>query len=93
MASNGKEALEIYRMENDRISLVLLDLIMPEMDGKRRLEEILRIDPNAKAIIASGDSEKELANFIHGKGAKGFVQKPYNMRQLLTTIREILDKN
>ena len=73
MASNGKEALEIYRMENDRISLVLLDLIMPEMDGKRRLEEILRIDPNAKAIIASGDSEKELANFIHGKGAKGFV--------------------
>jgi len=73
MASNGKEALETYKKEGEGISLIILDLIMPEMDGKKRLEEILRIDPNAKAIIASGDSEKELANFIHGKGAKGFV--------------------
>ncbi len=93
MASNGKEALETYKKEGEGISLIILDLIMPEMDGKKRLEEILRIDPNAKAIIASGDSEKGLANFIHGKGAKGFVQKPYNMRELLITIREILDKN
>ncbi len=93
MAGNGKEALEIYRMKKDRISLVLLDLMMPEMDGRQCLTEILRIDPNAKVLIASGYSESGQANVAMAGGAKGFVQKPYNMRQLLNTVREILDKN
>jgi YesN/AraC family two-component response regulator len=93
MASNGKEALEIYQMEKDKISLILLDLIMPVMDGRKCLAEILRVDPNAKVIIASGYSESGPANGVMALGAKGFVQKPYNMRQHLTTIREILDKN
>ena len=92
-AVNGKEALEIYRLEKDRISLVLLDLSMPEMDGKRRLEEILRVNPNAKVVLASGYSEVGQASGATAAGAKGFVQKPYNMRQLLTTIREVLDKD
>jgi len=91
MASNGKEALEIYRMEKDRISLVILDLIMPEMDGKKCLEEILLVNPNAKVVLASGHSGGGLANA--SKGVMGFVQKPYNMRELLITIREVLDKD
>ncbi|MGO8878301.1 MAG: PAS domain S-box protein [Desulfomonilaceae bacterium] len=93
MAVNGKEALEIYLREKDRISLILLDLIMPEMDGRQCLAEILRVDRNAKVIIASGYSQNGPANGVTVTGAKGFVQKPYNMRQLLTTIREVLDKN
>ena len=93
MASNGKEALETYKKEGEGISLIILDLIMPVMDGKKCLEEILRINPNAKVIIASGDSEKGLANFIHGKRAKGFIYKPYDIEELLTTIREIIDKD
>ncbi len=92
-AVNGKEALEIYRMEKDRISLVILDLIMPEMDGKKCLEEILLVNPDAKVITASGELESRLARDPTAAGAKGFVQKPYDMRQLLATIREILDKN
>ncbi len=91
MASNGKEALETYQVEKDSIALILLDLIMPVMDGKQCLNEILRISPDAKVVMASGHSDGGLANA--SKGVKGFVQKPYNMRQLLTTIREILDKN
>jgi two-component system cell cycle sensor histidine kinase/response regulator CckA len=93
MASNGKEALEIYQREGESISLIILDLIMPVMDGRKCLEEILRVNPNAKVIIASGDSEKGLANFIRGKRVKGFVNKPYDIRELLTTIREVLDKD
>ena len=92
-ASNGKEALEIYRVEKDRISLILLDLIMPVMDGKKCLEEILQVKSNAKVIIASGYSEHGPANGIMAAGAKGFVQKPYDMRELFTTIREVLDKD
>ncbi len=89
-AGNGKEALEIYQMEKDRIAIILLDLIMPEMDGRRCLAEVLQVNPNAKVIIASGYSESEPASMA--AGAKGFVQKPYNVRQFLNTIREILDE-
>ena len=93
MAVNGKEALEIYLREEDRIALILLDLIMPLMDGRQCLAEILRINPDAKVVIASGYSESGPANGVMSAGAMGFVQKPYDMRQLLTTIREILDKD
>ncbi|MDR3604904.1 MAG: ATP-binding protein, partial [Syntrophaceae bacterium] len=89
-AGNGKEALEIYQMEKDRIAIILLDLIMPEMDGRRCLAEVLQVNPNAKVIIASGYSESEPASMA--AGAKGFVQKPYNVRQFLNTVREILDE-
>ncbi|MCX5873923.1 MAG: response regulator [Deltaproteobacteria bacterium] len=92
-AVNGKEALEIYHMEKNTISLILLDLIMPVIDGRQCLGEILRIDPNGKVVITSGYSECGLADEVMAGGAKGLVEKPYNMRQLLTTIREILDKD
>jgi two-component system cell cycle sensor histidine kinase/response regulator CckA len=92
-AGNGKEALEIYEMERDRISLILLDLIMPVMDGRKCLAEILRIDPNAKVITTSGFRPSGPANWAMSLGAKGFVQKPYDMRQLLTTIRKALDND
>jgi PAS domain S-box-containing protein len=92
-AGNGKEALEIYQKEKDRISLILLDLIMPVMDGWQCLVKILHINPNAKVIIASGFIESGLAKGLEAKGAKGFVQKPFDMSQLLTTIREVLDKD
>jgi len=92
-ADHGKKALEIYQRECEGVSLVILDLIMPVLDGKKCLAEVLRINPNAKVIIASGYSESQSANGAMAGGAKGFVQKPYNMRQFLTTIREILDKN
>jgi PAS domain S-box-containing protein len=90
-ANNGKEALEAFQREGNCISLIILDLIMPEMDGRKCLEEILRVNPNAKVIVASGHSESGSANNVMAAGARGFIQKPYNMRQLLTTIREILD--
>jgi PAS domain S-box-containing protein len=90
-ACNGKDALEIYQREVESISLAILDLIMPVMDGRKCLAEILRIDPHAKVIIASGYSEGGPANGDMATRAKGFVQKPYSMRQLLTTIRDILD--
>ena len=92
-AGNGKEALEIYQMEKHKISLILLDLIMPVMDGWQCLAKILRIDPKAKVIIASGYIASGLAKGMQAKGARGFVQKPFETNQLLTTIREVLDKD
>ena len=57
IAENGKLALDIFKKQKDRISLVILDLIMPEMDGRRCLKEILQMDRSARVLIASGYSE------------------------------------
>ena len=92
-ADDGNKALEIFQREGEGVSLVILDLIMPVMDGKKCLEEILRINPNAKVVMASGHSESRSPNGFIKAGAKGYIQKPYEMRQLLTTIREILNND
>jgi DNA-binding NtrC family response regulator len=92
LASSGEEALEIYAAKRAEISLVILDLNMPGMGGKRCLEEILGIDPLAKVIVASGYSPNGLTLDEKGNGARGFVRKPYDAKDILTAIRKVLDK-
>jgi two-component system cell cycle sensor histidine kinase/response regulator CckA len=90
-AGNGKEALDIYTREKDSISLIILDLIMPKMSGKDCLQKILDINPKIKVLIASGyamdASTKECLNL----GAKGFVAKPFRVKELLQQVRGTLD--
>jgi DNA-binding NarL/FixJ family response regulator len=73
------------------ISLVILDILMPRMDGKECLEELLRINPTVKVIISSGVGQEDLIQDVVKLGAKGAVNKPYGMRQLLGKVREVLD--
>jgi len=91
-ASNGEEALNLFKRDSEKISLVILDLMMPEMDGQRCLEEILKSDSAAKVLVASGYSANGLTKKTIETGAKGFVHKPYEMRRLLQTIRAVLDE-
>jgi PAS domain S-box-containing protein len=92
IASSGKEALEIFQSRTDEIALVVLDLMMPEMGGKQCLAEILRIDPTAKVVIASGFSANGPTKDALAAGAKGFVNKPYDMRQMMEVVRAVLDE-
>jgi signal transduction histidine kinase/ActR/RegA family two-component response regulator len=90
-AANGREALETYRSNQDSIAIVLLDLMMPEMGGKQCLAELIKINPRAKVVIASGYSANGPTKDALASGAKGFVGKPYDIRQVLEVIRRILD--
>jgi len=90
-APDGEGALKIYRKRKNEIDLIIMDLIMPGMGGKKCLEEILKIDQNARVIIASGYSESGHAKEIFKTGAKGFINKPYDINQMLKIIREALD--
>jgi PAS domain S-box-containing protein len=90
-ATNGREALEVYRSKQDSIALILLDLIMPGLGGKQCLEELLEMNPTVKVIIASGYSVNGHTKDAIECGAKGFVSKPYGMRDLLTIVRRVLD--
>ncbi len=90
IAVNGKEALNLYAKKRDQISLVILDLIMPEMGGKECLEKLREIDPDAKILITSGYYTTEIAREITESGAAGFILKPYDIKQMLAKVRDVL---
>jgi two-component system, cell cycle sensor histidine kinase and response regulator CckA len=90
-AVDGKEALEVFSDMRDHIDLIVLDLIMPVMGGRDCLRELLKIAPQAKIIIASGYAANGQVDTALKDGAKTFVRKPYEARQLLEVVRKALD--
>ena len=90
-AQTGKEALEIYRAERDAISLVLLDLIMPEMSGRHCISELLQSNPKAKVLIISGYALEIGQKGALAIGAQGFVSKPFDVAKFLQQVRNVLD--
>ncbi|MBN1655158.1 MAG: response regulator [Deltaproteobacteria bacterium] len=82
VAADGRTALDIYRRNKDEISLVILDLIMPEMDGRETFEALLAINPNVKVLLSSGYSKDEKVESLFKRGAIGFVQKPFDLQSL-----------
>jgi CheY-like chemotaxis protein len=90
VAANGRQALDIYRSRYKEISLVMLDLLMPEMGGRDCLKELAKINPSVKVIIATGlhlddQLKAELAPFV-----KGIVYKPYRVFQLQREVNRAL---
>ena len=90
-ASHGREALEIYQKHGSEISLVMLDLNMPEMDGWRCMAEILKLNPRARILVITGFQEHVVGRNALAQGAAGVVMKPYDVRQLLIHVRETID--
>jgi two-component system cell cycle sensor histidine kinase/response regulator CckA len=91
-AANGREALDLFEKERAQISLVILDLIMPDMGGKQCLEELRKIDPQLKILIASGLSDAASVQESIKMGAKGFIYKPFKSKELLRQVRGVLDE-
>jgi CheY-like chemotaxis protein len=91
-AASAPEAVKLYLGEGERISLIILDVIMPEMGGDECLEEILAINPDARIIVSSGAVVDGKKNDTLESGAKGFVSKPFQLREMLKTVREVVDK-
>lgn len=81
-ASDGIEALDIFRHKQDQIVLVLLDLTMPHLDGADTYEGLRRISQDVDIILTSGYSEHEVSKRFAGKNVAGFLHKPYDLAQL-----------
>ena len=90
-AGSGKKALEIYAENNSVIDLVVLDLIMPGLGGEATFEKLREINPAVKVLLSSGYSINGLATKLLNLGCRGFIQKPYSIKEFSAKIRETLD--
>jgi CheY-like chemotaxis protein len=84
-------ALEIYRMFQDEIALVVLDFMMPKMDGAEVFRELQKIKKDVAVMLSSGFAEQSQISAMLGMGLKGFLPKPYTHERLIMQIRSTLD--
>ncbi|MFH1674613.1 MAG: PAS domain S-box protein [Pseudomonadota bacterium] len=90
-ARNGREAVDVYEREKDKIDLVILDMIMPAMGGGKAYDLLKETNPDIKVLLCSGYSIDGHAMEILEQGCDGFIQKPFDIKGLSHKIREILD--
>jgi CheY-like chemotaxis protein len=91
LAEDGKEAVEIFRREQGRIDLVLLDLTMPRLSGREALRQLREIDPQVRVLFTSGFADAPLQD-LEREGAQGFVAKPYRENDLIQAVRAALER-
>lgn len=92
LASNGIEAIQLYKKQECNINLVILDLIMPKMDGLETYKRLKEMNPSLKILITSGYSHDSQKHKEFLNGIEGFIQKPYRIDTLTKEVREILDR-
>jgi DNA-binding NtrC family response regulator len=90
-ASEGNEAIEVYRANRDIIDIIILDMVMPGMDGEETFRALKSINSNVAVVLSSGYSIQGKAMEIMKEGADDFIQKPFSMTQLSDKIRDVMD--
>ncbi|MCP4676830.1 MAG: PAS domain S-box protein [Deltaproteobacteria bacterium] len=91
LADGGRTAMQLYKENRDLISLVILDMIMPDMDGTDTFYALKDHNPEVKIILCSGYSKDERVNRLLADGAAGFVPKPFSYGTLAQEITSTLD--
>ncbi len=91
-ANGGKEAVRLFKEYAYEIDLVVLDLVMPDMDGTDVFHEIRGVNPDAKVLFASGFNMDRRAQELLGQGSDAFIQKPFGMKEFFAKIRAVLEK-
>ncbi len=90
-AASGEEAMAIFQNEKDRIDLVILDMIMPGINGSELFDRLKALKPEIRTLLSSGYSLDGLAAQILERGCNGFIQKPFRLDTLSQKVREVLD--
>jgi PAS domain S-box-containing protein len=89
-AENGQAGVEFYRQHGHRIDLVLLDMLMPVMDGTECFRHLKALNPAVRVVIASGFTRDADLGGLLDEGLCGFIRKPYTLEQLSVTLHRIL---
>jgi two-component system, cell cycle sensor histidine kinase and response regulator CckA len=89
-ARNGQEALQVYQQRKEDIDIVLLDMIMPGMNGSHVYEKLKAINEDVRVLLLSGYSKDREATAILASRCDGFIQKPFKVQDLSRSIRQAL---
>ncbi len=90
-AKDGQEALELFRDNRDRISLVMLDVVMPKLKGREVYDAVRALDPSMKVLFCSGYSEDVVIRQAGFGSGLDYLHKPYTPKELLMKIRKVLE--
>lgn len=90
-ASDGIEAIALYAQHQNEISVVLMDMMMPSMDGLTTIPTLQKINPQVKIIGVSGLASRDQVSTAMGAGVKAFLSKPFTAQELLKTINSVLN--
>jgi len=82
LALGGQEAVRVFREQHAQIDVVLLDLVMPDLDGIECLRRLKEIDPKARVLLCTGYPGSVGRKFLDDNGASGLLHKPYTVQQL-----------
>lgn len=89
-ARDGSEAIDIFKNGNGSIDMVFLDIVMPGMSGGDTYDSLKEINPHVKILLSSGYDIDTQANEILNRGADGFIQKPYALKDLSEKIKQVI---
>jgi len=89
-ASDGVEAVAVYRQHQAEIDAVLLDMTMPNMDGQACFGILKDINPDVKVLLSSGYSEQKISEIFSTQAPSGFIQKPYMPGTLQQQIKQLI---
>ena len=87
--SNGVEAIEFLKIKNQKIDLVILDMVMPLMNGEETFEKIRALDPEMRILVSSGYSRETEIEKMMKKGCNGFISKPFDIVKLSEKLNTI----
>jgi CheY-like chemotaxis protein len=90
-ARDGIEAIAVFKKHREKIDVIVLDMIMPQMGGGETYDQIKKIKPDVKVLLSSGYSISGQASEILSRGCNGFIQKPFNLQNLSQNLRAILE--
>ena len=90
-AADGQEAVAVFREHAQTVRAVLLDLTMPHMDGAATARELRQIRPDVRVVLSSGYTEEDATRRFSDRDLVGFLQKPYTLEDLVSTIRTALE--
>ena len=89
-AGGGRQALDLYRQHRGSVRVVLLDLTMPEFDGRQTLAALREVDPDVRCVFMTGYAADSLVEELLALGAEHVVQKPFrDLAALAGTLREV----
>jgi two-component system, cell cycle sensor histidine kinase and response regulator CckA len=89
-ACDGETGVDVFKNHVSQISLVVLDLSMPGIDGAETFKRLKAVNPGVKVVLSSGYAEEEAMDKFEGLGLTGFLQKPYQWSRLMQILQAFL---